>query len=103
MVITAAEFSPELMLSEPRRSNAIPNAQGTLAVYGVSRYSFSTHQKSSEIRVVDLKNGQSRALTEKLGVKDPAWAFDDQVLWLHAGKDGTTDLVVGWANDPNVE
>lgn len=35
MTITATKFTPEVMLSAPRRSPAVPNSAGTLALYTV--------------------------------------------------------------------
>lgn len=33
MTITAAKFTPEVLLSAPRRSSAVPNPSGTQALY----------------------------------------------------------------------
>ncbi len=36
MTLTATKFTPEVMLSAPRRSPGVPNPAGTLALYWVS-------------------------------------------------------------------
>jgi hypothetical protein len=35
MTLIATKFTPEVMLSAPRRSAAVPNSSGTLALYTV--------------------------------------------------------------------
>ena len=90
------------MLSAPRRSAAIPNADGTLALFTVSTYSIQTHKKSSEIRVLDIKNGQAKTLTDDLNASEPVWLGEKNlVLFLKGGEKGTTSLVL--ADADNVE
>jgi hypothetical protein len=36
MTLTATKFTPEVMLSAPRRSAGVPNPSGKLALYTVS-------------------------------------------------------------------
>ena len=62
MTIKANLFTPEVLLSAPRRSAGIPNADGTAALYTVSTYSFSDKKRSSELRLLDLKTNQSNLL-----------------------------------------
>lgn len=95
MTVGAKKFTPEVLLSAPRRSAATPNAAGTLALFSVSTYSFQSHSKTSEIRVLDLKTGQSELLSDGLTASEPTWLGDHNlVLWLKGGEKGTTGLVV---------
>ena len=89
------------MLSAPRRSPAVPNASGTLAVYTQTTYSFSTHSKTSEIRIVDLESGNSSAVTNDAGASNPQWLDDgDSLVWLKEKDNGNTSFIIGDARDP---
>lgn len=102
MTVRAKKFTPEVLLSAPRRSAAVPNTEGTLALFTVSTYSFDSHSKTSEIRVLDTKNGQSKVLANDLAASEPTWLGEKNlVLWLKGGEKGTTNLVLGDAE--NVE
>ena len=89
-----------MLLSAPRRSPAVPNADGKLAVYTVSTYSFKTHKKTFEIRVLDIENGQSTLVTNEEKTSEPNWLEDgSDLLWLKGGEKGATQLIVGNVND----
>ncbi|KAH8815100.1 dipeptidyl-peptidase-like protein V precursor [Xylogone sp. PMI_703] len=95
MTIRANKFTPEVLLSAPRRSAAIPNSQGTLALFTVSTYSFESHSKTSEIRLLDIGTGDSRLVTRDLNASEPNWLGDgDLIVWLKAGEKGTTSVLL---------
>jgi hypothetical protein len=94
MTLTATKFTPEVLLSAPRRSAAVPSPSGTRAVYTVSSYSFNDHKKTSQIRMLDIESGDSVSLVEDASVSEPVWLSDDEVLHLKGGEKGTTILVV---------
>lgn len=100
MTIRAKKFTPEVLLSAPRRSAAAPNPDGTLALYTVSTYSFQSHSKTSEIRVLDIETGQSKVLSSDLNASEPTWLLEQNlVLWLKGGEKGTTSLVLADAEN----
>lgn len=104
MTVRANKFTPEILLSAPRRSSAVPNAEGTLALFSVSTYSFDSHTKRSEIRLLDIATGQSRVLSSDTNVSEPVWLGDkDLVLWLKGGDKGTTSLVLVDSSDVNLK
>lgn len=85
-----------VLLSAPRRSPAVPNADGTLALYTLSTYSFDSHKKTSEIRVLELDNGQSTLITNDEKASEPNWLGDgNQIIWLKEGENGSTQLIQG--------
>lgn len=89
-----------VLLSAPRRSPAVPNADGKLAVYTISTYSFETHKKTSEIRILDVESGQSNLITNEDKTSEPSWLEDgNDLLWLKGGEKGATQLVVGNVKD----
>ncbi|PQE27168.1 prolyl oligopeptidase protein [Rutstroemia sp. NJR-2017a WRK4] len=98
--VNASAFTPEAMLSAPRRSAATPNAEGKLALFTVSTYSFQSHSKTSEIKVLDIATGKSSTLSSDLNDSEPTWlGWKNEVLWLRGGEKGTTKLMVGDADD----
>ena len=96
----ASKFTPEVLIQAPRRSSAIPNSAGTLALFTVSTYSFDGHTKTKEIKVLDLKTLQSTLITNDNKASEPNWlGTADDILWLKEGEKGETKLVVGNAKD----
>lgn len=96
----AEKFTPEVLLSAPRRSSASPNSAGTLAVFTVSTYSFESHKKTSEIKVLDISSGTQSLVTNAEGTSEPSWlGGGNELLWLKAGEKGHTQLVVGSADE----
>lgn len=87
------------MISAPRRTPAIPNTQGTLAIYLSTAYSFEDQKKTSKISLLDCASGESRDIYEGADVHDAVWGFEDQVLWLQKGDNGTTDLMLQYTNE----
>ncbi|CAG8027630.1 unnamed protein product [Penicillium salamii] len=96
MAIRSMKFTPEILLGAPRRSSATPNAAGTLAVYTQTSYSFESHSKTNEIRVIDIESGHSALITNDPGASNPQWVDDsDQLVWLKAKGNGNTSFIVG--------
>ena len=101
MTIRANKFTPEVLLSAPRRSAATPNSDGTIALFTVSTYSFQSHSKSAEIRILDIKTGQSTLLSNDLNVSEPTWLDNCCIVWLQGGEKGATKLLLGDAGTPS--
>lgn len=95
MTIRAAKFTPEVLLSAPRRSEGAPNSDASKILYTVSTYSFAEHVTKKEIRVLDVESQQTGLVTDDKSYSEPAWLDDETVLLLKSSDDGTTDLVVG--------
>ncbi|KAK6587496.1 hypothetical protein PZA11_000786 [Diplocarpon coronariae] len=100
MTVRAEKFTPEVLLSAPRRSAAAPNADGTLALFTVQTWSFQSHSKSVEIRLLDVKTGQTKVFTDDKNDSEPTWLGEKNlVLWLRAGEKGTTSLMLADAEN----
>lgn len=99
MTIRAAKFTPEVLLSAPRRSEGIPNSDASKVLYSVSTYSFADHAKTSEIRILDVKNQQTSLISNENGASEPNWLDDETVLLLSEGEDGVTKVNVGPADE----
>lgn len=94
MTVMATRFTPEVLLSAPRRSPGVPSPSGKRALYSVSTYSFEDHKKTSQVRVLDIESGDSISLVEDAKASEPVWLGDDEILHLKSDDNGTTTLVV---------
>lgn len=103
MTIQAAKFTPEVLLSAPRRSAGVPNSTGELALFTVSTYSFEEHKKTSQIRVLDIKSGNSTLLFEDLNYSEPTWVGETEFIFLKSGDNGRTSLMLADASTPGSE
>lgn len=93
-------FSPEVMLSAPRRSAGVPNADGTSVLYTVSTYSFESHKKTTELRCLDIKSKESYLLTDADGITEPVWLAGESSLFacLKSGDKSSTQIIIGSAS-----
>jgi pre-mRNA-splicing helicase BRR2 len=88
-------------LAAPRRSPASVSADGKLAVYAESTYSFDTHSETNEICVLSIADGQTVTLTKDAKAIDPKWLGDSyEVVWLKEGDSGNTGFFVSDASAP---
>ncbi|KAK3337430.1 Alpha/Beta hydrolase protein [Cercophora scortea] len=94
MTLRAIKFTPEVLLSAPRRSAAVPNPSGDKAVFTVNTYSFEQHKKASQIRLLDIESGHTTLLIEDPSFSEPTWLSDDELLVLKSGDKGSTSLAV---------
>ncbi|KAI2467739.1 dipeptidyl peptidase [Annulohypoxylon bovei var. microspora] len=99
MTIMATKFTPEVLLSAPRRSAALPNSTGTLALFTVSQYSFESHSRSYAIKVLDIKTRQSTQLFDNSAYSEPTWISENEFVLLKSGE-STTSLLVADAAKP---
>ncbi|KAH7060829.1 dipeptidyl-peptidase-like protein V precursor [Macrophomina phaseolina] len=98
MTIKAAKFTPEVLISAPRRSAGVPNSDGSKVLYTVSTYSFADHSSSAELRVLDVASGESTLVTDG-DASEPTWLDGGDILVLSSGANGTTDVLVGPYDD----
>lgn len=95
-------FTPEAMLSAPRRGSAIPNAEGTLAIYTSSTYNFTTHKRKYSLSVLDLSNGTSWLFSNSSAVSNALWLGNGTtILWLVSEDDGSSSFNIGDATKPS--
>lgn len=99
MTIRAAKFTPEVLLEAPRRSEGIPNSDASKVLHAVSTYSFSAHARKSEIRILDVASQQTSLVTDDKTASEPTWLDDETILLLSSNDDGTTNVVIGKADD----
>ncbi|KKY15475.1 putative oligopeptidase family protein [Phaeomoniella chlamydospora] len=93
-------FNARTLLSAPRRSAAAPSADGTLALYIQSTYSFETSVKTVEIQVLEIATGKVTVLSSDPKASEPKWlGTGHEVVWLKAGDNGNTTFVVTDADE----
>ncbi|CAL3973291.1 hypothetical protein PZA11_005569 [Diplocarpon coronariae] len=100
---TTTKFTPEEMLSVSRRSTALPNAAGTLALYTTSQYSFETRKQTHGLWVLNVTSGAEWLYTNSSAVSDTVWLEGNEFAWLVSQDDGTTSVAVGDATTPDAE
>ncbi|OLN97989.1 Dipeptidyl-peptidase 5-like protein 2 [Colletotrichum chlorophyti] len=90
----AKEFTPEVLLSAPRRGAAVPSPDGTLILYTQSTHSFEDKKTLREVRVMDIGSGASKQLTDNEKVHDVQWVpgTNSDVVYLQSGEKGTTQI-----------
>ncbi|KAH8194578.1 hypothetical protein TruAng_011247 [Truncatella angustata] len=112
MVMVATKFTPEVLLSAPRRSPAVPNESGTLALYSapadhlghsVSTYSFESHSRSGSINLLDIKTGNSTTLYTEQTYSEPTWISETEFLLIKSGEKGSSHLLVADATKTGSE
>jgi hypothetical protein len=95
MAIRASKFTPEVLLSAPRRSAGVPNSNASKVLYSVATYSFAEHTKTSELRTLDVESQQTSLITDDTKASEPLWLDDNTVVLLNKGEGGVTNVKVG--------
>lgn len=94
----AEKFTPEVLIEAPRRGPAIPNIDGTKAIFSTSQHSIGG-ATLKEIKILDLKTGESHVLAANPQAHDFTWLTADSVAFLEPGeKIGETQLVISKVN-----
>lgn len=94
-MLVAEKFTPEVMLGAPARSPAVPNHDGTLALYTVSSYDFVEGKKSKELKVMEIQTGISHVLSSDEKISEALWLpGKSEVLCLVKGEKGATRLIL---------
>lgn len=95
-------FTPEAMLSAPRRSVGLPNAAGTHAIYSSNTYNFTTASRTYGTYVLNLASGSTTQYTNSSAVSDVSWlGSGNKIVYLQGEDDGSTSIVVGDATKPS--
>ncbi|RPB07118.1 putative dipeptidyl-peptidase 5 [Morchella conica CCBAS932] len=92
-------FTPEQLISAPRRTAAIPNSVGDLAIYYVSSYSFETHKNTHTWNLLDLGTGDTSVLFPEPEVSEVVWIADNAVLYINGTNADIAGGVELWVSD----
>lgn len=69
----------------------------------VSSYSFKTHSKSSQIRVLNVKEGSSDLVSEDAAASEPFWISDSEIAFFKPSDNASTMLVSQSVLDKSVK
>lgn len=99
-MVQLVKLTPETLISAPRRSAAVPNADGTLALFTESTHEFGKGT-TTELRVLSIQSNTSVELTDEEGVHDAHWipGTTDEIVYLKSGDKGITQVIVASGND----
>lgn len=96
------KFTPQALLSSPRRSTSIPNHNASLILYSVSEYDFDEHKKSSKICVLSVRDEKHETRTLVSGEEWEVGGWlgegdEEQPVLLRTGEDlkGAVEVRVG--------
>ncbi|KAJ5151226.1 uncharacterized protein N7482_010478 [Penicillium canariense] len=77
VVLGADALTPEQLIAAPRRSEAVPNPSGEVALFSSSEYSWESHETSSSWNLIDLDSGKITLLTNDTNVSELIWLGSD--------------------------
>lgn len=92
--LSSGSFTPKDMLSAPRASPAIPNPNGTFAVYTQTTYSFDTDSRTGGIYILPISSkssSSSKVIINDTNVSNPIWLDDRTILYIYT-KGGESSL-----------
>ena len=101
MTIKAKHFTPDTLLSLPRRDSGVPNHDATRILYSVSTYDFEKHEQKSELRVFVTETRESYLLDDNKESSNPVWLEgeaekrDGLIALLRGEEKGRTSLLIG--------
>ncbi|KAK2750435.1 putative dipeptidyl-peptidase 5 [Myotisia sp. PD_48] len=101
LVSPALTFTPEQLISAPRRGEAVPNPKGNVAVFPLSQYSFKEHKTvRREWNLLDLKSGDIKLLTNDASVSEIVWLGDGtSILYVNGTNSDVAGGVELWVSD----
>ncbi|KAK5107554.1 hypothetical protein LTR62_001042 [Meristemomyces frigidus] len=97
MVIKTTKFTPEQLLSAPRRSAAVPNPTGTKLLFTETSYDLATHKKDISLYLHDVVTGEESTVArneEGRVYSSFSWTGEWEFVCLRSEEDGTTGLWV---------
>jgi hypothetical protein len=101
-MVVVPKFTPELLISAPRRGAAVPNHDGTLALFSQSTHTIGG-KTLKEFRVLNIESGETERLIEDEKARDVHWLGDDSnvVIYLSPGEGGYTWIKMADASNPS--
>lgn len=91
---SASSFTPKDLLSAPRSGPAIPNPNGTVAVYAQSSYSFDNDSHTGGLYLLPITTKtitSSKNIIDDTNASDPVWLNDSTILYIYT-EDGRSSL-----------
>lgn len=99
MTVRATKFTPEVLLTAPRRSAGAPNEDASKVLFTIKNYSFADHKWNGQIRVLDVESQESKTIVDNSKASEPKW-IGDSIVYLAPGEEGATKVEIA---DPNLD
>ncbi|KID92040.1 prolyl oligopeptidase [Metarhizium guizhouense ARSEF 977] len=102
-MVRVQKLTAETLIGAPRRSAAIPNHDGRLALYTISTHKFGD-KTVKQVRVMDLQTRQSSQISDDDKVHDAVWVpGTNDILFLKSGDKDRTQAIVAKGRDGSWE
>lgn len=103
-MVRVQKLTAEVLLSDPRRGPAVPNREGTHALYTVSTHILGGKAKQ-ELRILNIETGKSTQLSSDPRVHNALWVPSTKldVIYLQSAENGRTQVLVASAADVSAE
>lgn len=103
-MVVVPKFTPELLVSGPRRGPAIPNPDGTLAFFRQTTHEIGG-KTLKEFRVLTIDTGETKQLIADEKATDVVWMGHgtNTLLYLSTGEGGYTWIKTVDADCPSVQ
>jgi len=86
-------FTPQLLLSAPRRSHGVPNPSGTTILFTTTSYSFQEHSQNTKLQALLVQSGETIDIAVNQNISHINWLDDERFVCLRSEKDGRTSLL----------
>ncbi|ETS03514.1 alpha/beta-hydrolase [Trichoderma reesei RUT C-30] len=103
-MVRVQQLTAEVLLSDPRRGPAVPNRDGTHALYTVSAHVLGGKTRQ-EVRILNIETGKSTQLSSDPLVHDALWIPSAKldIIYLRSAETGRTQVLVASAADVSAE
>jgi hypothetical protein len=86
-------FTPQSLLSAPRRSAGTPNSSGTTILFTTTSYLFQGHSQTTKFQALVVQTGETIDIAVNQAITDINWLDDDRFVCLRSEDYGTTSLL----------
>jgi hypothetical protein len=103
-MVRVQKLTAEALLSDPRRGPAVPNKDGSHALYTVSTHILGD-KTTHELRVLNIQTGNSKQISNDSRIHDAMWipTTELDIIYLRSVDKGRTQVMVAFAGDVSVE
>ena len=88
-------FTPQSLLSAPRRSIGIPNLSGTTLLFTTTSYSFQEHLQTTRLQALIVQTNEITDIATNQDISYINWLDDKRFVCLRSEEDGRTSLLHG--------
>jgi hypothetical protein len=86
-------FTPQLLLSAPRRWAGVPNPSGTTVLFTTTPYSFQERSQTTILQALLVQTDEIVDIATNQIITAINWLDDERFVCLRSEKDGTTGLL----------